>query len=60
MASRTPGNGHDAVTIGNGVIAIMLSLLVSVVQLGPNAAMTYANDVAAVFQAALDRTPPRA
>lgn len=48
----------DAVTIGNGVISIMLSLLMSVVQLGPNAALTYANDVAAVFQAALDRTPP--
>ena len=47
----------DAVTIGNGVISIMLSLLMSVVQLGPNVAFAYANDVAAVFEAALERTP---
>ena len=51
----------DPVTIANGVVAIILSLLMSVVQLGNNAAMAYASDVAAVFQAALDPTPlPRA
>ncbi len=48
----------DPVAIGNGVISIMLSLLMSVVQVGPNAALAYGDDVAAVFQAALDRTPP--
>jgi AcrR family transcriptional regulator len=48
----------DPVTIANGVVAIILSLLMSVVQLGPAAAGAYANDVAAVFEAALDRTPP--
>jgi AcrR family transcriptional regulator len=48
----------DAVTIGNGVVAIMLSLLMSVVQVGRSAATAYASDVAAVFEAALDRTPP--
>ena len=48
----------DAVEIGNGVISIMLSLLMSVVQLGPNVAFVYASDVAAVFEAALERTPP--
>jgi AcrR family transcriptional regulator len=48
----------DAVEIGNGVISIMLSLLMSVVQLGPNVAFAYASDVAAVFEAALGRTPP--
>jgi len=48
----------DPVAIGNGVISIMLSLLMSVVQLGTEAAGTYADDVAAVFEAALDRTPP--
>lgn len=48
----------DPVTIGNGVVAIMLSLLMSVVQVGRSAATAYASDVAAVFEAALDRKPP--
>jgi AcrR family transcriptional regulator len=48
----------DPVVIANGVVAIMLSLLMSVVQLGPEAAGPYSADVAAVFEAALDRTPP--
>jgi AcrR family transcriptional regulator len=48
----------DPVVIGNGVVAIILSLLMSVVQVGNNAATTYASDVAAVFEAALARTPP--
>jgi AcrR family transcriptional regulator len=47
----------DAIVIGNGIVAIMLSLLMSVVQLGTSAAGAYADDVAAVFDAALDRTP---
>jgi AcrR family transcriptional regulator len=50
----------DPVSIGNGIVAIMLSLLMSVVQLGTEAASPYSADVAAVFEAALDRTPPRA
>lgn len=49
----------DAVTIGNGIVAIMLSLLMSVVQVGSAAAVAYGGDVAAVFQAALDGPPPR-
>ena len=48
----------DPVAIANGIVAIMLSLLMSVVQVGNNAALTYANDVAAVFEAALDRGAP--
>jgi AcrR family transcriptional regulator len=48
----------DPVTIANRLVAIILSLLMSVVQVGSNAANTYADDVAAVFKAALDRTPP--
>jgi hypothetical protein len=36
----------------------MLSLLMSVVQLGPDAAVPYASDVSKVFEAALDRTRP--
>ena len=48
----------DPVTIGNGVVSIMLSLLMSVVQLGPQAAGPYGGDVAAVFEAALEMPPP--
>jgi AcrR family transcriptional regulator len=47
----------DPAAIGSGIVAIMLSLLMSVVQLGPEAAAPYSLDVAAVFEAALD--PPR-
>ena len=43
----------DPVAIGNGVVSIVLSLLMSVVQVGPNAAIAYGADVAAVFEAAL-------
>ena len=48
----------DPVAIGNGIVSIMLSLLMSVVQVGTTAALAYGPDVAAVFEAALDRTPP--
>ncbi|HEV3226037.1 MAG TPA: TetR/AcrR family transcriptional regulator [Acidimicrobiales bacterium] len=48
----------DPIAIGSGIVAIMLSLLMSVVQLGVEAAGPYSEDVAAVFEAALDRTPP--
>ena len=47
----------DPVAIANGVVAIMLSLLMSVVQIGGNAAAAYAGDVAAVFEAAIVRRP---
>lgn len=45
----------DPVTIANGIVAIVLSLLMSVVQVGDNAANAYGEDVAAVFEAALHR-----
>jgi AcrR family transcriptional regulator len=50
----------DPVAIGRGIVAIMLSLLMSIVQLGTDAAIPYRTDVAAVFEAALDpiRPPP--
>ena len=48
----------DATTMGNGVISIMLSLLMSVVQLGGNVALAYGTDVAAVFEAALGPMGP--
>ncbi len=43
----------DATTIGNGFVAIVLSLLMSVLQLGSSIVDAYGNDVAAVFEAAL-------
>ena len=48
----------DPVAIGEGMVAIVLSLLMSVVQLGLEVAAPYASQVAAVFAAALE--PPRA
>jgi AcrR family transcriptional regulator len=47
----------DAAAIGNGIVALMLSVLMSVIQLGPEAAVGYAGDVASVFEAALGLTP---
>ena len=57
--SGTIRSDIDPVAIANGMVSIILSLLMSVVQLGGNAAATYGPDVTAVFEAALDRTPPR-
>jgi AcrR family transcriptional regulator len=48
----------DPTVIASGLVAIILSLLMSVVQLGTSAAAAYANDVAAVFEAALDPPAP--
>ena len=48
----------DAASIGNGVVSIVLSLLMSVVQVGSSAAIAYGTDVAAVFEAALSPLPP--
>ncbi len=47
----------DAVTISNGIVALMLSMLMSVIQLGPEATIGYSVDVASVFEAALTTTP---
>jgi AcrR family transcriptional regulator len=48
----------DPVAVGQGMVAIVLSLLMSVVQLGIDVAAPYAVDVAAVMAAALE--PPTA
>jgi len=48
----------DLTTIANGIVAIMLSLLMSVVQVGGDAAAQYGDDIAAVFEAAIRRAPP--
>ena len=47
----------DPVVIANGMVTIILSLLMSVVQLGGSAATNYGPDVTAVFEAALGRSP---
>lgn len=46
----------DPTTIGNGLVAIVLSLLMSIVQLGAETTAPYGDDVLAVFAAALE--PP--
>jgi AcrR family transcriptional regulator len=43
----------DPVLVGDGVVALMLSVLMSVTQLGSQTAMTYSQGVAAVLEAAL-------
>lgn len=48
----------DPTTIANGIVAILLSLLMSLVQLGEDLTDSYAADVSAVFAAAIDRPPP--
>jgi len=46
----------DPVAIGNGVVALVLSLLTSLVLVGGDVIGTFADDVIAVFDAAL--SPP--
>jgi AcrR family transcriptional regulator len=58
QAAGTVRADIDPVAIANGMVSIIASLLMSVVQLGGNAAKAYGADVAAVFEAALERTPP--
>ena len=48
----------DPATTAQGVVAIVMSLLMSVVQLGLDATNPYAASVAAVLEAAIERTPP--
>jgi len=47
----------DPNQVGNGMIAILLSLLMSVVQIGQEATSAYADDVAAVLRAAMQVAP---
>jgi len=53
QAAGTVRSDIDAAAVGNGMVTILLSLLMSVVQLGPTAIATYGTDVAAVFEAAV-------
>ena len=47
----------DPAAVANGIISLMLSVLMSVTQLGSQTAIAYASDVAAVFEAALIAPP---
>ncbi|HUO48484.1 MAG TPA: TetR/AcrR family transcriptional regulator [Acidimicrobiales bacterium] len=47
----------DPVTMANGVVAVVLSLLMSVVQLGADTVAHYGSDVVALFEAALEAPP---
>lgn len=61
QAAGTVRHDIDPVTTANGVVAIVMSLLMSVVQLGLDATSPYAESVAAVLEAAVAATrPPRA
>ena len=56
QAAGTVRPDIDAAVISNGIVSLVLSMLMSVVQLGSEAALTYASDVASVFEAALGIT----
>lgn len=47
----------DPMAIANGSVAIVLSLLMAMLQFGPNAALLYGADVVAVFEAAINAHP---
>jgi AcrR family transcriptional regulator len=47
----------DPGAVGPGIVALMLSVLMSVTQLGSQAAVTYSHEVGAVFEAALRALP---
>ena len=53
QAAGTVRSDIDSVAVGNGVVTIVLSLLTSVVQLGSETTAPLAEDVRAVFEAAL-------
>lgn len=59
QVSGSVRSGIDPAAMANGIVSIMLSLLMSVVQVGRGVALAYGADVAAVFEAALDREPTR-
>jgi AcrR family transcriptional regulator len=57
QAAGTVRPDIEAVSLSNGIVALVLSMLMSVIQLGPAAAIGYSSDVASVFEAALGLTP---
>lgn len=61
QAAGTMRDDIDPVRVGNGIVTILLSILMSVLQVGRGTIDTYRDDVDAVFDAALDPivVPPR-
>lgn len=59
QAAGTVRGDVDPTSMANGVVAIILSLLMSVTQVGGEAATVYAADVGGVFEAALSPPAPR-
>jgi Tetracyclin repressor-like, C-terminal domain len=53
QAAGTVRPDINPAAVANGIIALMLSVLMSVTQLGSETAVAYSHDVAAVFEAAL-------
>jgi hypothetical protein len=58
QAAGTVRPDIDPAAVGNGVVALLLSVLMSVTQLGSQATVAYSQDVAAVFEAALTAPVP--
>jgi AcrR family transcriptional regulator len=58
QASGTIRPDIDPAVVANGIIALMLSVLMSVTQLGSQTAIAYSHDVTAVFEAALVAPSP--
>ena len=56
QAAGTVRGDIDPVAVANGMVSICLSLLMSAVQVGVSGVSAYADDISAVFDAALD--PP--
>ncbi len=57
QAAGTVRTDINPEAVGNGIIALMLAVLMSVTQVGNQAAVAYSHDVAAVFEAALTAPP---
>ena len=53
QAAGTVRAGIDPVSIGSGLVTLVLSLLMSIVQIGGDAVTRYAPDVIAVFEASI-------
>jgi AcrR family transcriptional regulator len=60
QAAGTVRPDIDPAAVGPGIVALMLSVLMSVTQLGSQAAVAYSHDVGAVFEAALTAPDPSA
>ena len=58
QAAGTVRPDIDPAVVGPGIVALMLAVLMSVTQLGSQAAVAYSHEIAAVFEASLTAPPP--